>query len=186
MKINAERRFSLTEKSNLTFRVSFFLSKCQSLFWKSLRRIRTSEQKLSILAPWNLPSFNFCKFWNDVLSTSNRYRPIQELKVSPLERAHFLNRIYVSTSFWDVLMTTSTSNLFALKAHLASALVQNVLLPFCLNLGRERGVTAHPHTLWYTQRDPSIFEFFKTTIHCQLPLIDFIFEWFLPWHVRQK
>ena len=31
----------------------------------------------------------FSKFWNDVLRTSNRYRPIQELKVSPLERVHF-------------------------------------------------------------------------------------------------
>ena len=45
----------------------------------------------------------------------------------------FLSRIHVSTSFWDVRMTTKTSNLFALT----SALMQNVLPSFCLNLDQD-------------------------------------------------
>ena len=77
-------------------------------------------------------------FWATQLSTG-RFRCYKCLHWT--ERI-FLSRIHVSTSFWDVLMTTKTSNLFALKMHLASALVQSVLPPLCLNLGGAR-----PHLL---------------------------------------
>ena len=40
-------------------------------------------------------------------------------------------------------MTTKTSNLFALKMHLASALRQNVLPSICLNLGGTVEITDH-------------------------------------------
>ena len=64
------------------------MSKCKFLFWGSLRRMRGPEQKQTVPAPRDLPNNIFCEFWNDVLSTSNRYRPFQVLRVSPLERTH--------------------------------------------------------------------------------------------------
>ena len=89
IKITDGRCFLLTEKTNSAFRVALFLSKCKFLFWRSLRRIRNSEQKQTASAPRDLPKNIFCKLGNDVLSTSNRYRPFQVLGVSPLERTHF-------------------------------------------------------------------------------------------------